>query len=221
MRRWGQRPLYRPGQDQKTMELDHLAVTCPTLDEGAAWTEAALGVTLLPGGQHARYGTHNRLLGLGPGLYLEVIAPDPSVPAPAHPRWFGLDHPTQPSLGNWIVRTDDLTDSLRAAPESAGEPVALSRGDLAWTIAVPPDGGLPMQGGFPTLIKWSSGTHPSLRLPDSGLRLSRLEVHHPQAILLAKVMQDRLDDPRVVFITSQTPALRAALTTPTGERWLG
>jgi hypothetical protein len=203
------------------MDLDHLAVTCSALDDGVRWTEAALGVTPGPGGQHARYGTHNRLLGLGPGLYLEVIAPDPSVPPPPYPRWFGLDHSPAPALGNWIVRTDDLASALQAAPEPAGEPVALSRGDLAWTIAVPPDGTLPMQGGFPTLIRWSGGTHPSLRLPDSGLRLSRLEIHHPRAAILAHALKDRLTDPRIVFMPSETPALRAAFATPQGERWLG
>jgi hypothetical protein len=203
------------------MELDHLAVTCATLEEGVAWTEAVLGVALLPGGQHARYGTHNRLLGLGPGLYLEVIAADPSVPAPHHPRWFNLDHAREPALGNWIVRSDDLSSDLLTAPEPAGEHVALSRGDLAWTIAVPPDGSLPMQGGFPTLIQWSAGTHPSARLPDRGLRLTQLEVRHPEATTLARALQNRLTDTRVVFVPSDVPGLRAAFATPDGERWLG
>ena len=31
---------------------------------------------MVPGGKHAFMGTHNCLLGLGPGFYLEVIAID-------------------------------------------------------------------------------------------------------------------------------------------------
>ena len=56
--------------------LDHLAIGCRDLDAGSRFTEALLGVPMASGGQHARYGTHNRLLSLGPDLYLEVIAPD-------------------------------------------------------------------------------------------------------------------------------------------------
>jgi hypothetical protein len=36
-------------------------------------------------------GTHNRLLKLGEGFYLELIAIDPQAPPPGRPRWFGLD----------------------------------------------------------------------------------------------------------------------------------
>jgi hypothetical protein len=203
------------------MEIDHLAVTCASLEKGVAWTEAALGATLLPGGQHARYGTHNRLLGLGPGLYLEVIAPDPGVPPPPHPRWFGLDRAAAPALGNWIVRTSRLADLLAGLPIPTGEPVSLSRGDLSWTIAVPKDGSLPLQGGFPTLIEWTSGQHPSMRLPDSGLRLTRLEVRHPEAVLISDALQSHLPDPRLIILPAQSATLRAAFATPMGERWLG
>jgi len=199
-------------------ELDHLAVTCADLAEGAAHVERALGLPLLPGGQHARFGTHNRLLGLGPGLYLEVIAPDPAAPPPGLPRWFALDHARTPRLANWIARTDDLARALTLSPEDAGEPVALSRGDLAWSIAVPPDGDIPQRGGWPTLIQWTAGTHPATRLPDSGARLVRLEVYHPDAAALAARLP--LSDPRVSYVTATFPRLRAAIATPQGERWL-
>ena len=201
-------------------ELDHLAVTCADLATGTAHVAARLGLDPLPGGQHARYGTHNSLLGLGPGLYLEIIAPDPAAPAPAHPRWFGLDHATTPRLTNWIVRTPDLAAARAASPPGTGDPVALTRGDLAWTITVPPDGSLPLGGGWPTLIAWTAGTHPSARLPDSGARLTRLEIAHPAAADLARRLP--MTDPRIAFVTAPVPvpALRAAISTPAGERWL-
>ena len=64
-----------------------------------------------PGGRHARFGTHNRLLGLGPDLYLEVIAPDPDAAPFEGPRWFGLDTPPPvPRLANWIVAVADMDD---------------------------------------------------------------------------------------------------------------
>lgn len=74
-------------------ELDHIVVAARSLEEGSAWVEAALGVKMLPGGKHALMGTHNRVLSIGNGRYLEVIAIDPEAPPPARPRWFGLDEP--------------------------------------------------------------------------------------------------------------------------------
>ncbi len=47
---------------------------------------ATLGIAPGPGGVHPFMGTHNRLLRLGPRLYLELIAIDPDAPAPAQPR---------------------------------------------------------------------------------------------------------------------------------------
>jgi hypothetical protein len=198
------------------MELDHLAVVAPDLATGATLVEQALGVALQPGGTHATFGTHNRLLGLGSGLYLEVIAPDPDAPRPDRPRWFGLDRVTSVHLGNWIVRVPDL--ALVAAPE-AGDVLSLSRGDLSWRITVPPDGSLPHAGGFPTLITWDSGAHPSTRLPDSGVRLLELTVTHPEADLLARQLT-ALRDPRVRFVTGAAPRLSARFQTPLGERTL-
>ena len=201
--------------------LDHLAVVCTDLDQGSAWAEAALGVPLQQGGKHARYGTHNRLLGLGPGLYLEVIAPDPEA-VPQGSRWFGLDAVSGAQrLGNWIVACDNLDAALAESPQDAGEAVDLERGDLKWRIAVPEDGSLPMAGGWPTLIEWAQGTHhPASRLADSGLRLSRLTIHHPEADRIAKALAPRLADPRIALEPAPTPALSAIFLTPEGEERL-
>ncbi len=198
--------------------LDHLAVVCADLTEGTAWAEAALGAELAAGGNHARYGTHNRLLGLGPDLYLEVIAPDPGA-ASQGPRWFGLDAVSgPPRLGNWIAACDDLDTALGASPNRAGEAVDLERGDLKWRIAVPADGSLPMAGGWPTLIEWAHGTrHPASRLADSGLRLKRLAIGHPEAAAISAKLAPLLDDPRITFVQAPTVSLSAILLTPQGD----
>ena len=201
-----------------TVKLDHLAITCADLAEGAAWVEQVMGVPLQPGGQHARYGTHNRLLALGPGEYLEVIAPDPSAPRPKHPVWFGLGQAGAPRLGNWIVQVPDLTKSLRSATPEAGESVQMQRGDLTWRIAVPPDGTLPLGGAFPTLIEWQGqAAHPSTRLTDVGVRLIRLDISHPDAAHLSDMIGRPLADARVHFHPGSL-ALQARFDTPTGVR---
>jgi hypothetical protein len=90
------------------MRLDHLAVAAENLGEGRALVEEALGLALQPGGQHAHFGTHNLLMGLADGLYLEVIAVDPEAPAPGYPRWFDLDRfhgaPRLADLGARLTR---------------------------------------------------------------------------------------------------------------------
>lgn len=199
--------------------LDHLAVACTSLAEGTAWVEDQLGATLQPGGRHPRYGTHNRLLGLANGLYLEVIAKDPGAASEAGHAWFGLDAFTgPPRLANWICRTGDMSGALARAPKAVGTPRALTRGDLAWQITVPGNGSLPYQGAYPTLIQWTKGTyHPAESLPASGCRLLRLEVCHPEATDIMDMME--LADSRVQMMTGAF-GLKAIFETPGGIRSL-
>ncbi len=201
------------------LTLDHLAVASATLEEGTAWVEDQLGVQLLPGGQHARYGTHNALLGLADGLYFEVIAKDPNAVPEAGHSWFGLDSFVgAPRLANWICQTADMVAAMNKAPRSAGTPQALTRGDLAWQIAVPDGGTLPFDGAFPTLLQWADGTqHPSQRLPDSGCKLEMFEVTHPAADIINAMID--LQDSRVSL--SEGPfAMQATFQTPHGLRTL-
>jgi hypothetical protein len=202
------------------MRLDHLALSAMTLGEGVAHAEAALGVALAPGGQHPHMATHNRLLGLG-DIYLEVIAADPSAPAPAWPRWFDLDRFSgPPRLTSWIAACNDLEAELALGPDGLGLPVAVSRGDLRWKMAVPPDGRLPFEDAFPALIQWQGSVHPVQRLPDAGVRLLRLEIAHPNAAALRRALAGRLDDARVVIVDGAAKALQASFSTPAGTRRL-
>lgn len=201
------------------LELDHVAVAAKTLNEGRAAVEDALGVALQPGGQHTHFGTHNLLLGLEDGLYLEVIAIDPDAPDLAYPRWFDLDRfEGRPRLTNWICRTNDLAAAVAAMPQ-AGQPVALTRGELRWQMAVPATGILPYDNAFPALIEWQSSPHPATRLAASGCRLKWLEVAHPEAEALRAVLGGRLEDDRLHVVPGD-PAMRAAFDTPGGPRIL-
>ncbi|MEZ5796254.1 MAG: VOC family protein [Paracoccaceae bacterium] len=203
-----------------TLVFDHLAISAETLEAGVAAVEAALGVPLAGGGQHDHMATHNRLLGLG-DLYLEVIAADPSRPPPAWPRWFDLDRfagPPRPT--NWVCRCEDLAAELAISPPGTGVPVQLQRGDYRWQMAVPSDGRLPFDGGFPALIHWQGRLHPARALPDSGLRLERLEIAHPEAAALRAALAGRLRDDRVVISDGPAMAMRASLMTPFGRRVL-
>jgi Glyoxalase-like domain len=202
-----------------TLTLDHLAVSCLTLDDGAAVVAQALGLPIGPGGKHAHMSTHNRLLSLG-DVYLEVIAPDPDASPPAWPRWFDLDTFTGPTrLTNWVAGCDDLKAELAGSPQGTGTPVALSRGDYRWSMAVPADGKLPFDGTYPALIQWHTPS-PAPGLPDVGARLQRLEIAHPQAADLRAALAGRLTDTRVVIVDGPRKAMQATIATPHGLRIL-
>ena len=148
-----------------------------TLEQGAAWVESRLGVApASPVGKHVTMGTHNRLLSLGPGRFLEVIAIDPEATAPARPRWFELDTPAMrdrlarsAALVHWVESTGDLD----AATRDYLVPVDITpfaRGAYRWKMALTRDGSFPAGGAIATLIQWE-GAHPADALPDAGVRL--------------------------------------------------
>jgi hypothetical protein len=202
------------------LDLDHLAVAAETLEDGREAVETALGVSLQPGGQHAHFGTHNVLLGLEDGLYLEVIAIDPDAPKPEYARWFDLDRFegfARPQI--WICRANDL-DTVVSQNPAVGQPVKLQRGDLKWRMAVPETGQLPYDNMHPAVMQWEGQGHPAARLAPSGCSLTRLVVLHPEANGLSSSLSRQLDDPRIVFEQGE-PALRFEFDTPFGPRVLG
>lgn len=203
------------------MQLDHIAFSGVTLIEATEAVESALGVVMQPGGRHDVFGTHNTLLRLDQGLYLEAIAADPSAPRPGRPRWFDLDNFSgAPRLTNWICRTDDIARTLEQLGPDAGQPVALRRKDLRWLMAVPSDGRLPYDNLFPALIQWQTPVHPSAMLARTGCALRRLIVTHPEAGALQDLLSPVFQDTRVTFEVSQTPSLAAEIDTPHGRRIL-
>lgn len=223
--------------------LDHLVVAAPTLDQGVAWCEQTLGLTPGPGGRHALYGTHNRLLRLDsntpqdPPAYLEIIAIDPeATPTRAAParRWFDLDdaglrqHLADhgPQLVHWVARVPELDAALGAWAAlglERGPALAASRptpdGLLQWRISVRDDGQRLMGGCLPTLIEWGN-THPARAMPHSGLRLRGLRLRHPEgARLQAALAALALTDTGIAAGTGPA-ALQAELDTPLGPRAL-
>ena len=202
------------------MELDHIAVAGETLAEATAHVEAALGVPMQPGGEHAVFHTHNTLMGLADGLYLEAISVNPAAPVPERPRWFDLDRFAGPArLTNWICRCDDLDATLAALPDGFGAPVELQRGDLRWRMAVPATGVLPYDNCAPALIEWEGDVHPASRLSPTGCCLTRLVVQHPDVAALCDLLAPHLADERITFVAG-LPRLEARFETPDAARVL-
>jgi hypothetical protein len=188
-----------------TLRLDHLVISARTLDEGTQYVADTLGVAPAGGGSHPLMRTHNRLLNLWDGVYLEVIAIDPDADAPAsgtdaRPRLFALDAAATharlasgPYLSHWVVRVErpkDLPRWQTQYPQRIAPVVPMSRGAFTWGLSVPDDGAFPSWQGagdgiVPTLIQWDTPLHPSDVLPETGLALKSLKGIHPQAEAVA------------------------------------
>jgi hypothetical protein len=204
-------------------QLDHLAITAPTLTLGVEYVRDLLGATPQPGGRHPRMGTHNCLLRLGADVYLEVIAVDPAAEAPSRPRWFRLDRPAPaaPGLAAWVARTRDIRAA--AASGAFGRIEPMERDRLRWEITLPDQGDLVLDGVAPMLIQWQTDPHPATALADSGCALVGLEGFHPRpeavtGLLRAIGFQDEFQVSSPA--PGRPPHLVAHIQTPKGLRAL-
>lgn len=190
-------------------QIDHLVVVAQTLELGVQWCEATLGITPGPGGEHAQYGTHNRLFKIAtpthPLAYLEIIAINSEAIKPSDiraRRWFDMDDAALqaavsavPRLVHFVANTDDIQaarNALKAQDIDRGPAVHASRhsrrGLLQWQISVRDDGQRLFNGALPSLIQWGKPgaaeplrLHPRNSLPRSGVTLQGMAITHPTA----------------------------------------
>ena len=225
-----------------TLHIDHLVIAAHSLEQGAQWCEAMLGVTPEAGGEHPQFGTHNRLLKIAtpahPLAYLEIIAIQPGAKGPANPnakRWFDLDSPElraaiakEPRLVHFVASTDALQAAriaLKNIGIERGPALPASRhtrkGVLQWQITVREDGYRLFEGCLPTLIQWGKPDeaeplrlHPRNSLTRSKVSLDSIAISHPSATKLqAAYAAIGLDG---IPITEGPANLSATLKTPKG-----
>ena len=205
--------------------LDHLVVAAATLDEGAAYLEEKLGVTVPAGGAHPLMGTRNRLMQLGGDAFLEIIAIDPDATPPERPRWYALDDPAmqariakRPALITWVVRTDDIAGTARAAIISPGPVIEGRRGDMVWQITVADDGSMPENGLIPTLIQWPDPLNahgPAPNMAEMGCTLGKLTVSHPEPDRMRAALKS-MGAEHLADVIKGTPYLEATIDCPKG-----
>ena len=170
------------------------------------------------GGKHVGRGTHNALLSLGNGSYLEIIAPDPEQDVSAMPLPFGLAATMVPHLVTWAAKAPDLETRLEAARGAGyeGQLVTMSRklpdGQLLeWSLTFPPPA---LAGGVaPFLIRWEPGPHPSETSP-TGCALESMRGEHPDPLPVRRLLEAM--DVKLLVSDGPTPALIATIRCPKG-----
>src|SRR5215469_14938380 len=132
--------------------IDHFVIVVPELEAAIRdYTEA--GFTVVRGGRH-NIGSHNALIGLADGAYIELIAFLDSVGG--HPWYAALEKGG--GLVDFCMQTDDLETDAQAmrqagVPMSAANPMTRDRPDgfrVSWVLSIP---GAPFNGRAPFLIK--------------------------------------------------------------------
>ena len=171
--------------------FDHLVIGIRSLAEGIEQFEKLTGVKPAVGGQHPGRGTENALVSLGPGAYLEILAPQPDAQlSDTDARLRGLDRLT---IVTWAVAVEDAIAAAAAlnlagfgtTPAKRGSRVTPAGERLEWTIFKLDGGAISMA---PFFIQWDGSTrHPSGTAP-GGCALERLAVREPDQDRLRAVL---------------------------------
>lgn len=211
------------------MRLDHVsyAATPDGLDATAASLAEKLGVELVDGGVHPRFGTRNRILPLAGNHYLEVVGALDHPAADKVP--FGQAVKTRTESGGgwlgWVVAVDDLAPVEERLGRSAvdGNRTRPDGIELIWRqIGVK---GLMNDPQLPFFVQWlcDDGLHPSVS-PDGNsthVDLVNLEIAGDPARVaewLGEPQSHPLDDVGVTWTApSGQPGLQTVtFSTPSG-----
>lgn len=203
------------------MQLDHLVYAGPDL---ALLTDALAGrhgLRAMPGGRHPSQGTHNALLGLGGGSYLELLAPDPEGEGGDWAR--SIAYLDGPALHAWCLRVEDA-GAVATALEEAGliarrAPGSRTRPDgstLRWELVFAERAGF--GGLMPFFVDWQGSAHPAADLPQAAGFVG-LELRHPRGSALRRLLDGLGEVPAgvdIVDAADDRPWMRLRLDGPAG-----
>ena len=192
--------------------------------------ERITGVKPVFGGTHEGLGTHNALVALGDGAYLELLARDPSQDAETLPKgaWMGIDslEGSEFKVLTWAVdRGGEINEAVARARSSGasydpGEPETFTRGDLSWTLSYRHyslESMGPGSGIVPFLIDWNGCKSPAASAP-RGCELLELKAVSRNVEAVSQNLKAVGVDPSSLGLKGggSTDSLVAVLQTPKG-----
>ena len=203
--------------------IDHIVIGAADLISGTKILETKLNTKFSPGGEHKIMGTHNKLLKLQSDIYLEVIANNPNADKLSRQRWFSLDGARtkekikhSPRVLGWVLEVDNIENTVKKCGYNPGEILQISRGELTWKITVPSNGGLADHGVLPTLIEWPSDQHPSKKLTNSKISLTKLSLFHPEPNKIKNIISNLIESD-LIRVSEGSPKIELILTTQNGK----
>ncbi len=170
----------------KKRQIDHIVLTVSDLQNTMNLFQNTYGIQTQHGGQHKEFGTHNALVNLGNGVYLEILAPDPNNEAFAGKRWMGADLSQNPVVSRWALKSSDLENDqsiLSKFNKKYGDIIEGSRQKtdgnmLRWKMIKPLPS--PLVDIVPFMVDWTdSDSHPTDSLPVA-CQLHSIEFGHPE-----------------------------------------
>jgi len=160
------------------MYIDHFVVTCEDLESTKKEFEKKTGAKIYYGGEHPSLGTHNALLPLDNGLYIEFLAPKEER---AKSNIFNLNSTKQngyclsafcvSNIEKYLLLTD-FSDSVKKAKMSR---ITKDNEEISWFIALDKQIDETFNGFIPFAIEWIS-PHPT-SLYTASCKLIRFEIH--------------------------------------------
>ena len=210
------------------LKLDHITVIAPTLADGVLHVRDCLGLDVPFGTRHDYMGTHNHRVQLGNSVYLEIVALDPDGIAPPRPRWFGLDNQETiradwnegRRFRGWVASTVDIDGENANHRGAFGDKVSLPFSDPEFDFSIPPDGTLPMDGAYPSLIDHRDNPTSMAEIPDLGARLVSTTLERPDPRALRPVYRELAIDSPPMIVLGRKLRYRAKIETAAGLKEL-
>lgn len=199
--------------------IDHIVYGVGNLTKGMEKLHQLTGVQPTPGGKHLEFGTHNALLGLGQGVYLELIALDPEN-RKAQNKWMGMELLASPKVIRWAIKSDDIIMQAKILAEYKEELGIIKKGrrrrpdgsELSWKLTLPESSS--EVEICPFLIDWGDSVHPADGL-SSQCSISNMTFFHPKPKLSQNVLDLLSYDSKI--IESKKERIEVTLNTPKGE----
>ena len=199
------------------MAIDHIVYAVHDLEQGMAFMEQQTGIKPKIGGQHQGLGTWNALLSLGPEMYLEILAPDPSQGI--QPAWLGLDDLKHPRITRWAAKSNDLRNLTSFALQQnieIGKVLPFNRKTpdgllLSWELTDPKANA--GDGLIPFFIDWQDTKHPETSL-EKGCQIKELKAFHPNASFIKEMLLAL--EIELTVVEGPSPKIELTLNTPKG-----
>ncbi len=204
------------------VQIDHVILATADLEAGVRALEAITGATPVYGGSHPDRDTHNAIVPLSGGMYIEILAPKDGLEA--IPDFFeGLD---QLTLVGFALSVRDLERAERTARALGLDTNGIEQGSrktpnggrLAWRLLLLNDAEMFMK---PFFISWSEDSaHPSKARPPR-CALANLKLTTPHKKQLERMFSELGGEVASLTLVEGVLALGVELDTPEGRVMFG